>query len=157
MRKNLNAVFAYDRSMEHLVAYQNLKHLKTLATELASGLKPGDVIGLSGDMGAGKTTLIQAIAEALGVQEPVQSPTFSMIHRYSTAVFPLVHVDCYRHDRLDTIEAELLDILEGRMAITFIEWIELWPMGQPYETCHVRIRTNGDDKTRVISLHPVAL
>ena len=68
---------------------------EAIATKLAAFLKPGDVICLSGDLGAGKTTFTKALGKAMGVTEDITSPTFSIIHEYAGKM-PLYHFDVYR-------------------------------------------------------------
>jgi len=77
-----------------------------LAARLAAFLLPGDVINLSGDLGAGKTRFVQGLAAGLGIKEHVTSPTFAIIKEYKGGVIPLYHFDVYRLDRL----AELSDL-----------------------------------------------
>jgi tRNA threonylcarbamoyladenosine biosynthesis protein TsaE len=86
----------------------------------------GLVIGLSGDLGAGKTELVKGIARGLGVPDRVQSPTFALVNTYSGGRFPLHHLDLYR---LETIEQILSVGLEEYLhsdGVTVIEWIERW-------------------------------
>jgi tRNA threonylcarbamoyladenosine biosynthesis protein TsaE len=63
---------------------------------LGRGLPPGSVLAFEGDLGAGKTTLVQAIARGLGVVAPATSPTYALVHRYPGRRGPVFHVDCYR-------------------------------------------------------------
>jgi tRNA threonylcarbamoyladenosine biosynthesis protein TsaE len=80
----------------------------------------GDIVVLRGEVGAGKTTLVRAIARALGVDEPVTSPTYTLANRYLGRV-PLLHIDAYRV--ADPDDEELGLVLDGAdAAITFVEW-----------------------------------
>jgi tRNA threonylcarbamoyladenosine biosynthesis protein TsaE len=96
---------------------------RILGASLAPVLLPGDVVSLSGDLGAGKTVFVQGIATALGVEKRVTSPSFTIVHEYQGR-FPIVHVDVYRLDSfqevLDLGFEELLD--PG--AILLVEWGE---------------------------------
>jgi tRNA threonylcarbamoyladenosine biosynthesis protein TsaE len=88
--------------------------------------KRGLIIGLSGDLGAGKTELVKGIARGLGVLDRVHSPTFSLVNTYAGGRFPLHHLDLYR---LETIEQILSAGLEEYLhsdGVTVIEWIERW-------------------------------
>jgi len=89
---------------------------------LAALLEPGDVVGVAGDLGAGKTTFVRGACRALGVQVPVTSPTFTIGHRYEGRV-PVAHLDLYR---LEGIGAEGWGDLEPYFdgTICFVEWPE---------------------------------
>ena len=106
------------------------ENTSTLARRLASCLQPGDVLLLSGDLGAGKTCFVQGLAEGLGCAGNVTSPTFSLIQIYEGTT-PLVHADLYRLE--DAAEAQrigLQDYLEAPW-ICAVEWSEraqsFWP------------------------------
>lgn len=92
-----------------------------VGAELAAGLEPGDVVLVSGDLGAGKTTLIRGAARALGVTEPVTSPTFTIGNRYRGRV-PVSHLDLFRLDDIGAEDPGLLDDYLGPGSIAFIEW-----------------------------------
>jgi tRNA threonylcarbamoyladenosine biosynthesis protein TsaE len=82
------------------------------------------VVTLSGDLGAGKTTLVQAICEGYGVAEEVTSPTFALINEYASPRSPVHHVDLYRLDRPDQLDSIGWDELFGGRALVLIEWPE---------------------------------
>jgi tRNA threonylcarbamoyladenosine biosynthesis protein TsaE len=93
-----------------------------LGARLAAVLVPGDVVGVSGELGAGKTTLVRGAAQALGVSSPVTSPTFTIGHRYEGRV-PVAHLDLYRLDGLsDERWGDLEPYFDG--TIVFVEWPE---------------------------------
>ena len=93
-----------------------------VAAALASVSRPGDVVVLAGEMGAGKTAFAQGFGKALGVTEPITSPTFTLVHSYDTNAGPLHHADIYRLDQL----AEVADLALGELAefngIVLVEW-----------------------------------
>jgi len=95
-----------------------------VAADLAQQLKPGDVVLLSGELGAGKTTFVRGAARALGVTDQVTSPTFTIGQRYQ-AVAPVryvSHVDLYRLRSLRDEDPDLLADYIGADTITFVEW-----------------------------------
>jgi tRNA threonylcarbamoyladenosine biosynthesis protein TsaE len=88
---------------------------------LAPLLRPGDVVSLTGDLGAGKTTLVQGAARGLGVEEAVLSPTFTLIREYRGSM-PIYHLDVYRLDRIqDVLDLGFEELLD-QGGIVFIEW-----------------------------------
>lgn len=92
-----------------------------MGARIAAELSPGDVVLVSGEVGAGKTTLIRGAARALGVTEPVTSPTFTIGHRYRGRV-PVSHLDLYRLDGMEGEDPGLLDDYLTEDAVTFVEW-----------------------------------
>ncbi len=98
---------------------------RLLGAAVARALRPGDLVVLSGDLGAGKTFLVRAVARALGVAQAVTSPTFELVHEYATERAPLVHADLYRllGPRLDDEIARLgLRERRGEGAVLLVEW-----------------------------------
>jgi len=95
---------------------------EALAARLAGRLRAGDVVAVSGELGAGKTTFVRGAARALGVTGPVSSPTFTIGHRYEAPV-PVAHLDLYRIAGLDPEEwGDLEPYFED--AVVFVEWPE---------------------------------
>lgn len=92
-----------------------------IGEQLAAELVPGDIVVLSGDLGAGKTTLTQGIARGLGVAGPVTSPTFVIAKTYPTRTGRLIHVDAYRLSSFGELD-ELADEVFASDAITVVEW-----------------------------------
>lgn len=88
---------------------------------IANLLLPGDVVSLTGDLGAGKTNLVQGAARALGVTEQVSSPTFVLVREYH-GLLPIHHLDIYRLDRVqDVLDLGFEDLLDPR-GVMFVEW-----------------------------------
>jgi tRNA threonylcarbamoyladenosine biosynthesis protein TsaE len=88
---------------------------------------PGWVIGLSGDLGAGKTQFVKGFARGLGCQEPVLSPTFALMNEHRGGRIPLFHLDLYRLDTREQIRgAGLEEYLFRPPGVAMVEWIERW-------------------------------
>ena len=94
---------------------------RAVARAIAALLEPGDVVLLAGDLGAGKTTFAQGLAEGLGVTEPVVSPTFTLAREYAGRL-RMVHVDVYRLDHASEILDLGLEDLAGDDGVTVVEW-----------------------------------
>lgn len=111
------------------------------------------VVGLSGDLGAGKTTFVQTLAEVLGVGEPVTSPTFTIMKRYATEdhVFPtLVHIDAYRIDSIDEMRVLGFEsLMREAGTLVCIEWPERIETLLPAHT-HRYTLTLEPDQTRTL-------
>jgi tRNA threonylcarbamoyladenosine biosynthesis protein TsaE len=95
---------------------------ESLGAELAGALGDGDVVLVRGELGSGKTTLVRGAARALGVSDPVTSPTFSIGHRYAAGPLTVSHLDLYRLDGLEQEDPGLLADYLGRGRIAFVEW-----------------------------------
>ena len=94
---------------------------RQLGRRIAACLRPGDVVLLDGELGAGKTTLVQGLAEALGAPGQATSPTFALCHRYATSP-PLAHVDCWRMERPSELDDLALDELLEDGYVLVAEW-----------------------------------
>ena len=133
----------------------SLEGTRAVAAALAGLTREGDVILLAGDLGSGKTSFAQGFGWALGVTEPITSPTFTLVHSYDTGGTTLHHADLYRLDQL----SEVADIALGELAeyhgIVLVEW------GDVAESTFgdhlvVRLETvDGDTDARIIELTPV--
>lgn len=109
---------------------QDAKATREFGINLAKTLKLGTVILLQGDLGAGKTTLVQAIGEGLGISDPIVSPTFTLINEYTGGILPLYHLDLYRLEPQDVANLYLENYWEGidtTPGIVAIEWTERMP------------------------------
>jgi tRNA threonylcarbamoyladenosine biosynthesis protein TsaE len=121
---------------------------RALAAAIARRATPGTVLALSGDLGAGKTCFIQGLAEGLGVEGLVTSPTFVMIAEHAGRL-PLYHVDLYRTESLAEVRALGLEELLDGAGVTAIEWAEKAEPLLPPRAIRVRIRGAGDEPRTV--------
>jgi tRNA threonylcarbamoyladenosine biosynthesis protein TsaE len=107
-------------SVERIVS-RSAEETEAVGAQLAERLGPGDVVVVSGELGAGKTTLIRGACRALGVEGPVTSPTFTIGQRYSGRV-PVSHLDLYRLAGLEGEDPALLDDYLDAASVAFVEW-----------------------------------
>ncbi len=120
---------------------------------LAARLRPGDVVLVSGELGAGKTTFVRGALHALGVGEAVTSPTFVVGTLYDGAAGPLAHLDLYRLVGLSGEDPGLLDAYFGPDTVTFVEWPERAEseslLGGRAIACHVTLAHAGGDRRTI--------
>jgi tRNA threonylcarbamoyladenosine biosynthesis protein TsaE len=128
---------------------------QALAAELAALARPGDLVVLAGDLGAGKTAFAKGFGRALGVTVPITSPTFTLVRGYEGGRLPVLHVDVYRLDHLqealDLGLAELLD--DGAVAV--VEWGDMVEAVLPADFLEVRIEFGGGDDDRILRVRVV--
>jgi tRNA threonylcarbamoyladenosine biosynthesis protein TsaE len=122
---------------------------ESLGAELAADLRDGDVVLVGGELGSGKTTLVRGAARALGVTDPVTSPTFSIGHRYRAGQVTVSHLDLYRLAGLEQEDPALLADYLGPGRIAFVEW----PSHAGGELSMARVRVTlshrGGDRRRI--------
>jgi len=122
---------------------------ESLGAELAGELRDGDVVLVKGELGSGKTTFVRGAARALGVSDPVTSPSFSIGHRYRTPAVTVSHLDLYRLAGLEYEEPALLADYLGPGRIAFVEW----PQESERELAGARLRVSlthcGEDRRRI--------
>ncbi len=125
---------------------------KAIGAALARLLGPGDVVGLTGDLGAGKTRFVQGAAATLGVTEPVSSPTFMLVREYDGDL-PVHHVDAYRLTGPGELEDLGLEEVLAADAVVFVEWADRVAGSLPRDWLELELRT-GDDEVRDIHVRP---
>lgn len=124
--------------------------MAALGGKLAAVLKDGGVLELIGDVGAGKTTLTKAIARALGVTEPVQSPTFTICNRYQTSNgATIAHYDFYRLADAGIMKDELHESMQDPHTIVIIEWGEIVTDVLPQDRITLTIVAPTEDDRQV--------
>ena len=122
---------------------------ESAGADLASRLRPGDVVLVSGEMGTGKTTFVRGAARALGVDGPITSPTFNIGRRYGGRV-PVSHVDLYRLEGLRNEDPGLLADYLSADAVAFVEWPERAAGELPPATIRVRLEHLGGDARCIV-------
>ena len=135
------------------VASESPRATERAGAALAARLRPGDVVLVSGELGAGKTTFVRGALRALGVTEPVTSPTFVVGTLYDGAHGPLAHLDLYRLAGLRDEDPGLLDPYFGPDVITFVEWPERAEeadrLGGHATSHRVTLQHAGGDRRRI--------
>src|SRR5579871_23001 len=122
-----------------------------LGRQLAAELKPGTIVLLRGDLGAGKTTLVKGIAEGFNAAraEDVTSPTFTLIHEYRGPEVTLYHIDLYRIDTQRELDTLALDDLIDSGNILLIEWGEKFQRFATERDVEIAIEHKGGDERSV--------
>jgi tRNA threonylcarbamoyladenosine biosynthesis protein TsaE len=125
------------------------RETERLAAELAARLEPGDVVTVSGELGAGKTTFVRGACRALGVEGPVTSPTYTIGHRYAGRV-TVSHLDLYRFRSVSPAEwGDLAPYFDD--AVVFVEWPEAGEGVLPTARVSVRLE-HGEDGARIVRI-----
>jgi tRNA threonylcarbamoyladenosine biosynthesis protein TsaE len=123
---------------------------RDLAARLAAMLSAGDVLLLSGDLGAGKTTFTQGLAQGLEIHAPVTSPTFTLVQEYRGGRLPLYHFDLYRlGGPAEVFELGFFDYLE-QAGVVVVEWPERLGDDLPEEWLAVEVAIEEGDSRRIL-------
>ena len=130
---------------------------RQLGARLAQVLTPGAVVAFTGDLGAGKTAFTSGMAQGLGIEERVTSPTFTIVNEYEGGRLPLFHFDMYRLGSAD----ELFDIgwedYLARGGVCAVEWTENVAEAIEGDAIRISIRRGEDENSRVIDIEGVQL
>jgi tRNA threonylcarbamoyladenosine biosynthesis protein TsaE len=136
--------------MPETITTHSPEETQAVGARLAERLRPGDVVALTGELGAGKTCFTQGLARGLGVTGRAASPTFVLVNEYRGRV-PVHHVDAYRTESLTELLDLGLDELFSGDGVTIVEWADkLLPLLPPH-TIHVHIEGVGDEP-RVVTV-----
>jgi tRNA threonylcarbamoyladenosine biosynthesis protein TsaE len=128
---------------------------RALAFELAALSRPRDLLLLAGDLGAGKTAFAQGFGRALGIVEPITSPTFTLVRTYDEGRFPMTHVDVYRLDHLqELLDLGIMELLDAG-AVTLIEWGDAVAAALPPDFLELRFELGADDDERLVAIRAV--
>ena len=132
--------------MSTSVKTKSVEETRALGRRLGATLEAGDVIGLEGDLGTGKTEFVKGIAEALGVTVGVHSPTFVLHHQYHGRL-PIEHYDLYRLDGMAWVDTGLDEPAPD--GVTLIEWPERAGVLERWATILIRLTGGRDDRRRL--------
>ena len=128
----------------NIIESNSAKETFELGVKMGQNAKPGQVYALIGDLGVGKTVFIQGVAKGLGIDEPVNSPTFTIVQVYDSGRLPFYHFDVYRIgdvEEMDEIGYEEYFFGEG---VCFVEWANLVDEIMPVETVWITIEKDLD-------------
>ena len=126
--------------------------LRQWGIDLGASSEPPLVISLSGDLGAGKTTLAQSICLGYGVTEPVTSPTYALVHRYDAPKSPVFHIDLYRLDKESDLTNIGWDEIIVERALVIVEWPERAGNHMPAGHLHIDLQYAAGDSSRRVLL-----
>ena len=131
------------------IVSNSIETTKTIASEIARHARPGTVIALRGDLGAGKTCFVQGLARVLAHEDDVHSPTFTIVNEYGDGP-ALYHIDLYRLDDEPSIRDLALDDVFDANAIVAIEWAERAEFLLPEKRVDVSLEHTGTGRTLTI-------
>jgi tRNA threonylcarbamoyladenosine biosynthesis protein TsaE len=129
--------------MEVVARTRTADETRSLGRALAPMLRRRDVVVLTGELGAGKTTLVQGLANGVGATEHVASPTFTLVREYTSGRVPLAHVDLYRLEREQDVIDLALDELEDGDRVLLVEWGD--PVAELLADDRLRVELTADD------------
>ena len=130
---------------------------RALGRTLAQALQGGAVVAFTGDLGAGKTAFVSGMAEGLGIEERVTSPTFTIVNEYEGGRLPLFHFDMYRLGSADELFHIGWEDYLARNGVCAVEWSENVDEALDGDTIRVAISRGEDDNTRIITIEGVEL
>ena len=124
---------------------------RALGEKLAGRLRPGDVLLLEGDLGAGKSELTRGIAKGLGVAETVTSPSFTILNVYESGRCPLYHFDWYRLESSEELYELGMDEYLGGDGIAVVDWPGRCPDAVPESAVRIRMTAAGENERLIES------
>lgn len=123
----------------------SVKETRALGARLAASLRPGDVLLLFGDMGAGKSELTRGIASGLGIAGPIASPSFTILQVYEDGRIPLYHFDWYRMESVEELYELGMEEYLGGDGVAVIEWPTRCPEAIPESYLEVVLKPAGEN------------
>ena len=134
---------------------RSVDETRQLAAAVADLARPGDVLVLAGDLGAGKTAFVQGFSRGLGVEDRVTSPTFTLVHVYDGGRLPIHHLDVYRLDQLsEAVDLGLAEMLDDG-GVVLVEWGDAITPVLPHELLEVRLTFGEGDDDRTLAFRAV--
>jgi tRNA threonylcarbamoyladenosine biosynthesis protein TsaE len=130
------------------VETRNEEETRALGAQLGAAAEPGDVFILQGGFGAGKTTLVQGIAQGLGVEGPVTSPSFVIANEYEGRI-PIYHLDLYRVEVMDSTTLEAIAEYFGGDGLCAVEWPASLPADLVPHATRIAFSVTGDERRRL--------
>lgn len=124
------------------------EEMENLGRELAKTFKGGTVVSLRGSLGAGKTVFARGVARALGINEAIVSPTFTLIQEYE-GILPMYHMDLYRITSVEDFQMTGGEDLMYNGGVCLIEWSEVIQELLPKDTIYIKITVNADSSRTV--------
>ena len=141
--------------LKYKVISKSTSGTKALASKIMAFLYPGDVVLLTGDLGAGKTTFVAGALESLGYKDHVISPTFNILKCYFEVEPNVFHIDAYRLEN-QNIDIGLDEFIEGQ-GVTFIEWPKFIEPLIPSKHLEIKIKRLGDSEREITVSDPSGL
>lgn len=128
---------------------------RALASALAELARAGDLLLLSGDLGAGKTAFAQGFGKGLGIDEPITSPTFTLAREYQGERLRLHHLDVYRMEAMaEVFDVDLPELLDDE-AVVLVEWGDAIAAAVPVDYLEIQLHLGDSDDERRVELRPV--
>jgi tRNA threonylcarbamoyladenosine biosynthesis protein TsaE len=141
--------------MTIVAATKAVDHTQDLGAAIAELARPGDVVLLAGELGAGKTALVQGFGRGLGITERITSPTFMLARQHSGGRLVLHHLDVYRLEQMQEVfDLGLPEVLDEG-GVTVIEWGDAIAPALPADFLEVQLRFGEGDDDRVIEIQPI--
>lgn len=132
-----------------MIVTRSAEETRALGARLAALLKPGDVVLLQGEMGAGKSELARGVARGLGVLGPVPSPSFTILNAYDEGRVPLYHFDWYRISSPEEIAEMGMEEQLGGDGVALVEWSERASEYLPDRALEIQIRPAGENEREI--------
>ncbi|MBQ9835314.1 MAG: tRNA (adenosine(37)-N6)-threonylcarbamoyltransferase complex ATPase subunit type 1 TsaE [Akkermansia sp.] len=134
------------------ILVNSAEEMRALGREMAAGLEGGEVVGLVGDLGAGKTHLVQGILQGLGAGDPAASPTFSLVHEHTDGRVPVAHFDFYRMKTPEEAWGMGWDEYLESGSVLLVEWADRFDGSLMPEDTLWLVLTHTGESTRCVRL-----